>query len=195
VAARPAEKCGWNEPILVVSLSESHGAVFMAPARSAIRAHRAHYTAPPQTQLIRLRDLLQIAKRGPMWNTRQLDIFKPDAKEPHDLTLFLGEDVLFGRGQLRFAPATTDPGAASLRGTKIGRAEGNRWICLRGAFPRAEMFGPGCSFARTPLSSRRCAPNHRLQMASAAHPPSCTFGPSNAMRAVAVHLSKLGATF
>jgi hypothetical protein len=32
--------------------------------------------------------LLQSAKRGPMWGIRQLDIFKSDASEPDDSTLF-----------------------------------------------------------------------------------------------------------
>lgn len=40
-----------------------------------------------------LRELLQSAKRGPMWGTRQLDIFKSDASEPEDLTLFYAGDL------------------------------------------------------------------------------------------------------
>jgi len=40
-----------------------------------------------------LRDLLQLAKRGPLWSARQLDIFKSDASEPDDLTLFCAGDI------------------------------------------------------------------------------------------------------
>ena len=131
MAARPAEKCGWNEPILVVSLSESHGAVFMTPARSAIRAHRAHYTAPPQTQLIRLRDLLQIAKRGPMWNTRQLDIFKPDAKEPDDLTLYYSGDLgLISRPCVSIVGAREASAQGRTRATRLARELVQRGVVI-----------------------------------------------------------------
>jgi DNA protecting protein DprA len=60
--------------------------VLMTPTRSAIAAHRGGgYTPPPQRHTIRLRDLLLNAKRGPMWSADQLEIFKGNAPEPHDL--------------------------------------------------------------------------------------------------------------
>jgi DNA processing protein len=103
----------------------------MAPARSAIRAHRAHYTAPPQTQLIRLRDLLQIAKRGPMWNTRQLDIFKPDAKEPDDLTLYYSGDLgLISRPCVSIVGAREASAQGRTRATRLARELVQRGVVI-----------------------------------------------------------------
>jgi DNA protecting protein DprA len=74
--------------------------MLMTPARSALPAHRGTggYTAPTDVKTVRLRDLLYEVQRGPMFSTRQLDIFKDSSVEPDDLTLYYAGDLnLFSR--------------------------------------------------------------------------------------------------
>jgi DNA processing protein len=69
--------------------------MLMTPGRPMPRNHAGSgvYEAPTQSQSVPLRDLLASAKRGPMWATHQLDIFKSDAIEPDDQTLFYAGDL------------------------------------------------------------------------------------------------------
>lgn len=60
--------------------------MLMTPARSATATHRGDgYKPPPQKHTIQLRELLEKAKRGPMWGANQLEIFRADISEPRDL--------------------------------------------------------------------------------------------------------------
>jgi DNA processing protein len=65
--------------------------MLMTPARSA--THPRGYTPPTQVQSVGLRALLNTAKRGPAWETHQLDIFKSGAIEPDDSTIFYAGDL------------------------------------------------------------------------------------------------------
>lgn len=65
-----------------------------APRSTFAQGHRAGtYRAPSEISTRRLSELLQFAQRGPMWGARQLDIFRPEAVEPHDLELFCAGDL------------------------------------------------------------------------------------------------------
>jgi DNA processing protein len=67
--------------------------MFMTAARSAPCDRPDGYTAPTEMQSVTLRELLYSAKRGPQWNTHQLDIFKGEAVEPDEQTLFCAGDL------------------------------------------------------------------------------------------------------
>jgi DNA processing protein len=55
------------------------------------------YTAPMNSAMVPLLNLLQSAKRGPDWATRQLDIFKTDASAPEEAPLFCAGDLTLAR--------------------------------------------------------------------------------------------------
>lgn len=69
--------------------------MLMTPARSTQRAptQANRYASPPQTASISLLDLLEAAKRGPKYATRQLNIFKPQSETPEDDPLYYAGDL------------------------------------------------------------------------------------------------------
>lgn len=69
--------------------------MLMTPSRSALPDHQGtgSYTAPTDIKSVRLRDLLYEVKRGPMFSTHQLDIFKENSVEPDDQTLYCAGDL------------------------------------------------------------------------------------------------------
>ena len=77
--------------------------MLMTPAQAAlpVTPNTGRYSPPAQSQSVGLRQLLQSVKRGPMWGTRQLDIFKLDASEPEDLTLFYAGHLALGVAAIR----------------------------------------------------------------------------------------------
>jgi DNA processing protein len=69
--------------------------MFMNTARPAIpeRSDRTAYTAPTHVNSVDLHSFLEWAQRGPTWSTHQLDIFKPEATEPDNATLYYAGDL------------------------------------------------------------------------------------------------------
>jgi DNA processing protein len=148
--------------------------MLMTPARSAIPAHRAPYTAPPQSQSTRLRELLQAARRGPMWNTRQLDIFKSDASEPEELTLYYTGDLgLVSRPCVSIVGAREATPEGRARATRLARELVQRRIVIVSGLARGidtaahlstlESGGQTIAVIGTPLSKASPVENGTLQ--------------------------------
>lgn len=152
--------------------------MLMTPARTAITAHRGTdgYTAPTDVKSVRLRDLLYEVKRGPMWSTRQLDIFKPNAVEPDDLALYYAGDL-----SLLFRPSVSIVGsrAASSHGcaraTRLARELVERGVVIVSGLAKGidtaaqtstlESGGQTVAVIGTPLSKATPVENGPLQEA------------------------------
>ncbi|MEA2896567.1 MAG: processing protein [Bradyrhizobium sp.] len=95
----------------------------MTSARSVQHDPRGNggYAAPANTVTVKLLDLLQSAQRGPNWATHQLDIFKSDASEPDEASLFCAGDVTLVR-----RPCVSVVG--SREATPQGRARATRLV-------------------------------------------------------------------
>jgi DNA processing protein len=147
--------------------------MLMTPARSAL-ANLGGYSPPTQSRSVLLRDLLQSAQRGPMWSARQLDIFKSDATEPDNLTLFYaGEIALISQPCV----AVVGKREATLEGrARAGRlarelVEGGvvivsglaRGIDAAAHLTAIEARGRTIAVIGTPLSKASPAENARLQ--------------------------------
>lgn len=151
-------------------------AMLVTSARSALPGHRGSgkYTPPPQSKTTGLRELLRTAERGPMWSTRQLDIFKPDASEPDEQTLFYAGDLaLVSRPCVSIVGKREATPAGRKRASRVARELVKRGVVIVSGLARGidtaahlsalENGGQTIAVIGTPLSNwpprRRTSPS------------------------------------
>ena len=150
--------------------------MLMTPARSTspARLGRGGYATPTQSQSVRLRELLYLVERGPMWSARQLDIFKPNAIEPDDLTLHYAGDLgLLSRPCVSIVGSRQATSQGRARATRLARELVERGVIVVSGLAKGidtaahlstlESGGKTVAVIGTPLSKAYPAENKQLQ--------------------------------
>jgi DNA processing protein len=150
----------------------------MTSARSALPDDKigGTYVAPTESRTARLRYLLQTVKRGPSWSTRQLDIFKAEAVEPIDQTLFYAGDFsLLERPSVSIVGSREATDNGRQRATRLARELAKLGVVIVSGLARGidtaahrstlESGGRAVGVIGTPLSRVYPIENAQLQEA------------------------------